>query len=102
MPVPAPLHFHITASACTLSRWSPQPRCPNGTPAHALLVLIGGKEAPALLVYVRIALPAIRSAKPGRRKTAAAILRQLRNARQCSRRQLRECRRPFYAVGEVE
>jgi hypothetical protein len=41
--------------------------------------LVAGKR-PVLLVYVRIALPAIRSAKPGRRKTAAAIIRQLRNA----------------------
>ena len=35
--------------------------------------LVAGKR-PVLLVYVRIALPAIRSAKPGRRKTAAAII----------------------------
>jgi hypothetical protein len=46
-------------------------------PAHVLLVLSGGIAALVLLVYIGIALPAVWSAKPARRKAAAAVLRQI-------------------------
>lgn len=49
-------------------------------PAHALLILSGGMAALVLLVYIGIALPAVWSAKPARRKAAAAVLRQVLNA----------------------
>ena len=49
-------------------------------PAHVLLILSGGVAALILLVYIGIALPAIWSAKPARRKAAAAVLRQVLNA----------------------
>lgn len=53
-------------------------------PVHALLILTGAGAALALLVYIGIALPAVWSAKPARRKAAAAVLRQVLDA--CTRR----------------
>ena len=50
-------------------------------PAHVLLILSGGMAALILLIYIGIALPAVWSAKPARRKAAAAVLSQLINAR---------------------
>jgi hypothetical protein len=50
-------------------------------PTHVLLLLSGGMVALVLLVYIGIALPAVWSAKPGRREAAAAVLRQFLNAR---------------------
>ncbi|HEY6789333.1 MAG TPA: hypothetical protein VI365_18675 [Trebonia sp.] len=49
-------------------------------PVHVLLILSSGVAALVLLVYIGIALPAIWSAKPARRKAAAAVLRQVLNA----------------------
>jgi hypothetical protein len=46
-------------------------------PARVLLVLSGGAAALVLLVYIGIALPAVWSAKPTRRKAAAAVLAQI-------------------------
>jgi hypothetical protein len=54
-------------------------------PAHLLLVLSAGLAALALLVYLGIALPAVWSAKPARRKAAANVLRQILNA--CTRKE---------------
>jgi hypothetical protein len=49
-------------------------------PAHVLLILSGEVAALILLAYIGIVLPAIWSAKPARRKAAAAVLRQVLNA----------------------
>jgi len=49
-------------------------------PLHALLILCGGMAALILLVYVGVTLPAVWSAKPARRKAAAAVLRQILSA----------------------
>lgn len=49
-------------------------------PTHVLLIFSGGAAALVLLVYAGIALPAVWSAKPARRKAAAAVLRQISNA----------------------
>jgi len=49
-------------------------------PAHVFLILSSGVAALILLVYAGIALPAIWSAKPARRKAAADVLRQVLNA----------------------
>jgi hypothetical protein len=49
-------------------------------PVHALLILSGGLAALVLLVYLGIALPAVWSAKPTRRKAAADVLRQILTA----------------------
>jgi hypothetical protein len=49
-------------------------------PTHVLLILSGAGATLALLVYIGIALPAVWSAKPARRKAAAALLRQVLNA----------------------
>lgn len=49
-------------------------------PVHVLLILGDGVAALALLVYIGIALPAGWSAKPARRKAAAAVLPQVLNA----------------------
>lgn len=49
-------------------------------PVHVLLTLSGEAVALALLVYTGIALPAVWSARPARRKAAAAVLRQVLNA----------------------
>lgn len=48
-------------------------------PVHVLLILGSGIAALVLLVFLGIALPAIWSAKPARRKAAAAVLRQILN-----------------------
>lgn len=56
-------------------------------PAHVLLILGSGIAALVLLIYIGIALPAIWSAKPARRKAAAAVLRQILNA--CTERNCR-------------
>jgi hypothetical protein len=42
-----------------------------------LLIFSGGSAALVLLVYAGIALPAVWSAKPARRKAAAVVLRQI-------------------------
>jgi len=49
-------------------------------PSHVLVILSGEVAALVLLVYTGIVMPAIWSAKPARRKAAAAILRQILNA----------------------
>lgn len=49
-------------------------------PVDVLLILSIGAAALVLLVYVGIAMPAIWSTKPTRRKAAAAVLRQVLNA----------------------
>jgi len=48
--------------------------------AHVLLILSGEVAALVLLVYIGIALPAVWSAKPARRKAAGAVLRQILDA----------------------
>jgi hypothetical protein len=58
-------------------------------PAHVLLILGGGLAALALLVFLGIALPAVWSAKPARRKAAADVLRQILNA--LTRKNTDEC-----------
>jgi hypothetical protein len=60
---------------------------PVTLPAHVLLFLGAGVAALVLLIYVGIALPAVWSAKPARRKAAAAVLRQVLNA--CTGRERR-------------
>jgi type II secretory pathway component PulM len=50
-------------------------------PVHALLILGTGVAVLVVLAYAGIVLPAVWSAKPARRKAAAAILRQILNAR---------------------
>ena len=52
-------------------------------PVHALLILAGAAAGLTLLVYIGIALPAVWSAKPARRRAAAALLRQILDA--CTR-----------------
>lgn len=49
-------------------------------PVHVPLILTGGVAVLVLLVYIGIALPAVWSAKPARRKAAAAVLRQILDA----------------------
>ena len=49
-------------------------------PVHVLLILSVGIAAFVLLVYIGIALPAIWSAKPARRKAATPVLLQVLNA----------------------
>jgi hypothetical protein len=44
-------------------------------PAHALLILVAGAAGLILLVYIGIALPAVWSARPARRRAAANVLR---------------------------
>ncbi len=46
-------------------------------PLHALLVLSAGLAVLILLVYIGIALPAIWSVKPARRKAAVTVLGQI-------------------------
>lgn len=46
-------------------------------PSHVLLVVAGSLSVFALLVYVGVVLPAVWSAKPARRKAAAAVLHQI-------------------------
>jgi len=46
-------------------------------PIHILLILGGGVAALVLLVYAGVALPAVWSSKPVRRKAAAAVLRDI-------------------------
>ena len=67
MKVPASAIAAATAAGVTL-------------PVHALLILSGMAAALALLVYFGIALPAVWSARPARRKAAADVLRQLLSA----------------------
>jgi hypothetical protein len=50
-------------------------------PVHVLLILSGAVAALVLPVYIGIALPAVWSAKPARRKAAAAVLQQILDAR---------------------
>jgi hypothetical protein len=54
-------------------------------PAHVLLILTAGAATLALLVYIGIVLPAVWSAKPARRKAAAAVLQEILNTFTCSR-----------------
>jgi hypothetical protein len=54
-------------------------------PAHVLLIFVGLAAAFALLVYVGIALPAVWSTKPARRRAASAVLRQILNACRCGK-----------------
>ncbi|MGH3178645.1 MAG: hypothetical protein ACRDPF_32820 [Streptosporangiaceae bacterium] len=49
-------------------------------PAPMLLIISGGAAVLFLLVYTGIALPAVWSAKPARRKAAAAVLREMLDA----------------------
>lgn len=49
-------------------------------PVHATLILSSGAALVILLVYIGIVLPAVWSAKPARRKAAAAVLSQILNA----------------------
>ena len=46
-------------------------------PLHVVLIVAVCASALVLLVYAGIALPAVWSAKPARRKAAAGVLRQL-------------------------
>jgi hypothetical protein len=46
-------------------------------PARMLVTIAVGTAGLALLVYLGIALPAVWSAKPARRRAAAAVLRQI-------------------------
>jgi hypothetical protein len=55
-------------------------------PVHVLLMLVGAAAGLALLVYIGIALPAVWSAKPARRRAAAAVLRQILDACNAKRR----------------
>ncbi len=56
-------------------------------PAHLLLVLGAGLAALVLIVYLGVVLPAVWSARPARRKAAAAVLRQILDAwTNCRRR----------------
>lgn len=48
-------------------------------PVHVLLILSAWAAGPVLLIYIGIALPAVWSAKPARRKAAAAVLRLIRH-----------------------
>jgi hypothetical protein len=50
------------------------------SPAHVLFIVSSEVAVLVLLVYIGIALPAIWSAKPPRRKAAAAVLHQVLNA----------------------
>jgi hypothetical protein len=52
-------------------------------PAHVILILGGGAAALVLLIYIGVALPAVWSGKPARRKAAAAVLAQILDA--CTR-----------------
>jgi hypothetical protein len=52
-------------------------------PTHVLSILCGGAAGLVLLIYIGIALPAVWSAKPARRKAAAAVLAQILDA--CTR-----------------
>jgi hypothetical protein len=47
---------------------------------HLSQVILAGLAVLVLLIYVGIALPAVWSAKPGRRKAAADVLRQILGA----------------------
>jgi hypothetical protein len=49
-------------------------------PVNALLAISAGIAALVLLIYIGIALPAVWSTRPTRRKAAAAVLEQLLGA----------------------
>lgn len=49
----------------------------EGLPVHVLLILGVSVGVLALLVYAGVALPAVWSRKPARRKAAAEVLRQI-------------------------
>ena len=53
-------------------------------PTQVLLILAGGVVWLILLIYIGVALPAVWSSKPSRRKAAAAVLTQILDA--CTRR----------------
>lgn len=46
-------------------------------PVHVLLILGSGMALLVLLVYAGVALPAVWSADPARRKAAASVLRDI-------------------------
>ena len=48
--------------------------------SHTLWAVTAGLMSLAVLIYIGIALPAIWSAKPARRKAAAVILKQIFSA----------------------
>jgi hypothetical protein len=56
-------------------------------PVHVLLILCACAAALTLLIYIGIALPAVWSVKPARRKAAATVLRLIFDA--CTRDGLR-------------
>jgi hypothetical protein len=66
-------------------------------PVHVLLILSGAAAALILLVFTGIALPAVWSAKPARRKAAADLLRQVLNARTGGTRQVNASPSPSMA-----
>jgi len=63
------MNVHVTRAAAVA--------LPAGLLFHALPLVAIGMSILALLVYVGIALPAVWSAKPARRKAAAEVLRQI-------------------------
>jgi hypothetical protein len=52
-----------------------------GLPIHVLLVLAGVAAGLILVIYIGIALPAVWSAKPVRRKAATTVLRLILDVR---------------------
>jgi hypothetical protein len=80
--MPAPILFVMNASARTSAAAFITP-----LPIPALLILGGVVAALILLVYFGIVMPAVWSAKPTRRKAAAAVLQQILDAidRSCHR-----------------
>jgi hypothetical protein len=56
-------------------------------PVHVLLILAGGAAGLSLLVYLGIVLPAVWSARPARRRAAAAVLHLILDACTRARRQ---------------
>jgi hypothetical protein len=56
-------------------------------PVHVLLILLGATAGLILLIYLGIALPAVWSAKPARRKAATTVLRLILDA--CTHDRLR-------------
>jgi hypothetical protein len=56
-------------------------------PAHVLLIISASAAGLILLIYIGIALPAVWSVKPARRKAAATVLRLILDA--CARNGLR-------------
>lgn len=74
MAAPSRIVVHMNPSALGIATLAAT------LPTHVLLIFSGGVGTLALLVYTGIALPAVWSAKPARRKAAAAVLRQILDA----------------------